>query len=80
MHENDRDVAADVVETPLDQLLEAVANRLEEQTSEMLGSLRQQAARLREETSASVNALREQAARLREEQDFQDLPRDNGGR
>ncbi|MFI6280080.1 hypothetical protein [Streptomyces sp. NPDC050988] len=70
MREADHDTDADVVETPMDQLLEAVAKRLEEQTAGVLESLREQAALLREETSASVAALREQAARLRDERDF----------
>jgi putative heme iron utilization protein len=70
MSEDERELQADVVETPLDQLLESVANRLEEQTSDVLATLRQEAARLREETATSVATLRDQAARLREERDF----------
>ncbi|MFB7419405.1 hypothetical protein ACFC1L_32915 [Streptomyces sp. NPDC056210] len=70
MHEGEREVDAEVVETPLAALLESVADRLEEQTSEALAALRQEVARLREETATSVAALRNQAARLRDEQDF----------
>ncbi|WP_262412448.1 hypothetical protein [Actinacidiphila acidipaludis] len=61
---------SDVVETPMPEVLEALASKLEAETAASLEALRQQAARLREDTAATVSALREQAARLRDERDF----------
>lgn len=61
---------SDVVQTPMPEILEALADRLEEETAASLESLRQQALRLRQETAATVASLREQAARLRDERDF----------
>ncbi|WP_327129965.1 hypothetical protein [Streptomyces sp. NBC_01727] len=61
---------SDVVETPMPEVLEALADRLEGETAASVEALRQQAVRLREETAATVASLREQAARLRDERDF----------
>lgn len=61
---------SDVVQTPLPEVLEALADRLEEETAASVEALRQQAARLRVETAATVASLREQAARLRDERQF----------
>lgn len=61
---------SDVVETPMPEVLEALADRLEQETAASLEALRQQAARLRAETAATLVSLREQAARLRDERDF----------
>jgi hypothetical protein len=61
---------SDVVETPMPEVLEALASKLEDETAASLEALRQQAVRLREETAATVASLRQQAARLRDERDF----------
>lgn len=61
---------AEVAQTPLPQVLEALADRLERQTAASVASLQEQAARLRAETAVAVGFLREQASRLRENQAF----------
>lgn len=61
---------SNVVETPMPEVLEALADRLEQETATSLEALREQAARLRAETATTVSSLREQAARLRDEEAF----------
>ena len=70
MQPEQRDIGSDVVETPMADLLEALADRLEAQTAASLESLRRQAEQLRDETAASVASLRRQAALLRDARDF----------
>lgn len=61
---------SEVVVTPMPEVLEALADRLEAETAASLEALRQQAARMRVATAATVASLRQQAARLRDERDF----------
>ena len=60
----------DVTETPLPDVLEALAKRIEEQAAAALEGLKAQAMKIRTETAATVTELRERAAQLRDEQSF----------